>query len=72
MERNERAQYIETKRDMLVSVINQKFEEGVYDYVGDATYESIEELDKWLDERFMEYYAAIDQINKYYNAKLYS
>ena len=70
MERNKRAQYIETKRDMLLSVINQKFEECVYDYVGDATYESIEELDKWLDERFMEYYAVIDQINKYYNAKL--
>ena len=72
MEKIERAQFIEMKREMVINVINQKFEEGLYDYIGDANYESIEELDSWLDDRFREYYGAIDQVNKFYDAKLNS
>lgn len=72
MDTAERLRHITQKREIILGIIGQKFQDSLDVYLSDANYESIDELDAWLDDRLKEYYAVVDKINEFYDNMLNS
>lgn len=60
------------KRALLCTLMQEKFEERVMDYIESDKYESMEELDSWIDSAIRTYFDEIDTIKDYYDNKLKS
>lgn len=60
------------KRGLLITMIQRKFEDHVYDHLNKTDYADMESLDKWLDNALREYLGECDAIKAYYDKKMYS
>lgn len=58
------------KRALLCTLMQEKFEERVMEYIESDKYESMEELDAWIDSAIRTYFDEIDTIKDYYDSKL--
>lgn len=61
-----------SKLSLLLSMMQQRFEDNVYGILNDGKYQSMEELDAMLDERLRKYYDECDMVRDYYDKKIYS
>ena len=60
------------KRALLCTLMQEKFEERVMEFIESEKYESMEELDAWIDNAIRTYFNEIDTIKDYYDSKLKS
>lgn len=58
------------KKALLCTLMQEKFEERVMEYIESDKYESMEELDTWIDSAIRTYFDEIDTIKDYYDSKL--
>ena len=58
------------KRALLCTLMQEKFKERVMEYIESDKYESMEELDSWLDVAIKMYFDEIDTIKDYYDEKI--
>ena len=63
--------YINTsKKNLLITLLHNRFEEDVMDYLDNGEYASIEELDAWLDEHMRELDETCDRIRDWYAPRI--
>lgn len=68
----EEREWTKNKRNLILTMMRQKFEEQVYEYLEKGEYKSLEEMDAWIDERLHQFEDERRAIREYYNAKMYS
>ena len=54
------------KRGLLITMIQRKFENHVYDHLNKTNFEDIESLDLWLDKAVGDYFDECDAVKAYY------
>jgi len=60
------------KRNLILSMMKAKFEDRVYDYLDKGEYQSIDEMDEWVDEQLRLFENETTAVREYYNDKMYS
>ncbi len=60
------------KRGLLITMIQRKFENHVYDQLSKTDFADMDSLDKWLDGALEEYILECEAVSSYYDGKLYS
>jgi hypothetical protein len=55
------------KRGLLITIIQRKFEDNVYEHLSKTDFSDIESLDLWLDNVLTEYLDECETIEDYYN-----
>jgi hypothetical protein len=68
----EEREWTKNKRNLILTMMRQKFEEQVYEYLEKGEYQSLEEMDAWIDERLHQFEDERRAIREYYNSKMYS
>ncbi len=58
------------KRGFLVTMMQRKFEDDMYDIFKKTQFASIEHLDAFVDEKLRSYYSDIDAVKAYYSSKI--
>lgn len=58
------------KKALLCTLMQEKFEERVMEYIESDKYESMEELDAWINSAIRTYFDEIDTIKDYYDKKI--
>lgn len=64
--------YLKAKRGFLTAMIQRRFEDNMYEYFSKHDFDTIEELDAFLDKELKRYYSDTDAVRSYYDSKLYS
>lgn len=54
------------KRGLLITMVQRRFENHVYDYLNKADISDMDSLDRWLDNALNEYFDECDAIKAYY------
>ena len=72
MDVNDQTTMNKQKRGLLITMMQRKFENEVYDYLNNETFDNMESLDKWLDGALTQYFEECDAIKEYYDDKIYS
>lgn len=54
------------KRGLLITMIQRKFEDHVYDHLNKTDFADMESLDKWLDDALSKYFDECDAVEAYY------
>lgn len=54
------------KRGLLLTMMQRKFENRVYDYLNTAKINNMESLDHWLDKELGNYFDECDAITAFY------
>ena len=57
------------KRGLLITMIQRKFENHVYEHLEKTNFDDLESLDNWLDEALTNYLDECDAIKNYYDSK---
>lgn len=60
------------KRNVILTIMKNSFEEGCRDYIETGKWKTIEELDEWIGDYLKQYMKAKNEVKNYYNEKLYS
>jgi len=69
---DEELEWTKTKRNLILTMMREKFEERVYAYLDGGEYKSMEELDKWVDDELHKFENERKQLKAYYNKIMYS
>ncbi len=69
---NDEQRNAKIKRNLLIEMIRNKFEDEVFEYLEAGDYDSMEELDRWLDEKLQKLEAEENLVRSYYEGKIYS
>lgn len=54
------------KRGLLLTMIQRKFENHVYDYLNKADFADMDSLDRWLDKAISNYFDECKVVEEYY------
>lgn len=68
----EEREWTKNKRNLILTMMRQKFEETVYSYLEKGEYKSLEEMDEWVDNKLRQFEDERSAVREYYNAKMYS
>lgn len=68
----EEREWTKNKRNLILTMMRQKFEEQVYEYLEKGEYKSLEEMDQWIDERLHRFEDERYAVREYYDSKMYS
>jgi hypothetical protein len=68
----EEREWTKNKRNLILTMMRQKFEEQVYEYLEKGEYKSLEEMDQWIDERLHLFENERYAVREYYDSKMYS
>lgn len=68
----EEREWTKNKRNLILTMMRQKFEEQVYEYLEKGEYQSLEEMDQWIDERLRQFEDERYAVKEYYDSKMYS
>lgn len=68
----EEREWTKNKRNLILTMMQQKFEEQVYEYLEKGEYQSLDEMDQWIDERLHQFEDERHAVREYYNSKMYS
>ena len=60
------------KRGLILTMMQQRFEENVYAILDEVNFQNMDELDAMLDEKLREYFDECDVVKEYYDKKIYS
>lgn len=69
---NDEQRNAKVKRNLLIEMIRNKFEDEVFEYLEAGDYDSMEELDRWLDEKLQKLESEENLVRTYYEGKIYS
>lgn len=58
------------KQGLILSLMQKRFEEEVMEYLDKGKYNSMEELDQWLDPKMREYDQLCDYVREWYAPKV--
>lgn len=62
--------WVNNKKNLLLKITKQRFEESVYEKLDEGGFDSIEELDDWLDKNMDALQRQRMAIGEYYDAML--
>lgn len=69
---DEERNWTKNKCNLILTMMKQKFEDEVYEYLEKSEFKSMDEMDAWIDERLHRFYDEREAVKKYYEAKIYS
>lgn len=69
---DEERNWTKSKCNLILTMMKQKFEDEVYEYLEKSEFKSMDEMDAWIDERLHRFYDERESVKKYYEAKIYS
>jgi len=69
---DEERNWTKNKCNLILTMMKQKFEDEVYEYLEKSEFKSMDEMDTWIDERLHRFYDEWEAVKKYYEAKIYS
>ena len=55
------------KRGLLITMVQRRFENHVYEHLSKTDFADMEALDSWLDKMLSEYFKECDAIKAYYD-----
>ena len=55
------------KRGLLITMVQRRFEEHVYEHLSKTDFADMEALDSWLDKMLTEYFEECDAIKAFYD-----
>lgn len=55
------------KRGLLITMVQRRFENHVYEHLSKADFADMQALDSWLDKMLSEYFKECDAIKAYYD-----
>ena len=60
------AEMNQQKKGLLITMIQRKFENHVYDHLNKSDFADMDSLDHWLDEALTNYFNECDAVKAYY------
>lgn len=64
---DEEKNWTKKKANLIFEIMRARFEDRVYEYLENGEYNTIEELDAWLDEKLRQYQAEHRAVKDYYD-----
>lgn len=55
------------KRGLLITMVQRRFENHIYEHLGKTDFADMQTLDSWLDKMLTEYFEECDAIKAYYD-----
>ena len=55
------------KRGLLITMVQRRFEEHVYEHLSKTDFADMQALDSWLDKMLTEYFEECDAIKAFYD-----
>ena len=68
----EERKLLKRKRNLIFSLMQDQFEENMYEEFMEREFESLDELDAFVEEWILAYDEELKLVDDYYNEKMYS